>query len=160
MTNAADVARFWSKVDRRADEECWPWLASRSRYGYGQFHFAQEGRRVNRCAHRVAYALTNGECPPLLDHTCHNRACVNPSHLRPATNKQNMENVIAPNKNNRNGSGYRGVYRQGNRWVAMVKHNYKAHYFGRYSTPEAAHEAVVAGRKSLFTFNDHDRAVN
>ena len=33
------AASFWPKVDRRADGECWPWLATVNRKGYGQVEF-------------------------------------------------------------------------------------------------------------------------
>ena len=44
--------------------------------------------------HRVAYELANSPIPPglLVDHICHNTLCVEPSHLRLVTRKQNMEN--------------------------------------------------------------------
>lgn len=29
-------ARFWSKVQRGADNECWPWTGCRTPHGYGQ----------------------------------------------------------------------------------------------------------------------------
>lgn len=30
------VERFWSKVDRRGDDDCWEWTASRFPEGYGR----------------------------------------------------------------------------------------------------------------------------
>jgi hypothetical protein len=46
-----DEARFWSHVDRRGPEECWPWTAGTDRWGYGQFRV--EGRIWP--AHRWGY---------------------------------------------------------------------------------------------------------
>lgn len=42
-------------------------------------------------AHRVAYAVFNGEIPTglTIDHTCYNTLCVNPAHLDLVTNKEN-----------------------------------------------------------------------
>jgi len=45
--------RFWSHVDLRTDEECWPWTASRHPDGYGQFVVGASPVG----AHRIAYAL-------------------------------------------------------------------------------------------------------
>lgn len=33
LIDESDVKRFWSKVDKKSDEECWPWLAGGSGSG-------------------------------------------------------------------------------------------------------------------------------
>lgn len=80
--------RFWPKVDRRGPDECWPWLATLDRYGYGTFH---DGRRLTG-AHRMAYELLRGPIPDglELDHLCRTRGCVNPAHLEAVTHRENM----------------------------------------------------------------------
>jgi transposase-like protein len=68
-----DEARFWSKVDRGADDECWPWTGSLNGGGYGIF---SAGDRIFG-AHRWAYEHFIGDLPadrPFLDHVCHSRA--------------------------------------------------------------------------------------
>lgn len=79
--------RFWPKVDRRGDNECWPFLAYLNRDGYGQFH--GEGEVL---AHRFAYRVLVGPIPEglTLDHLCFNKACVNPAHLEPVTINENL----------------------------------------------------------------------
>lgn len=79
--------RFWSKVDKRGPDECWPWMAS-LRLGYGQFY--RDGRPRN--AHRTAYELQVGPIPEglTIDHLCRNRACQNARHLEPVTNEENI----------------------------------------------------------------------
>lgn len=43
-------------------------------------------------SHRVAYALTYGQPDPkaVLDHVCRIHGCVNPHHLDPVTNAENV----------------------------------------------------------------------
>ena len=77
---------FWDKVDKSQD--CWTWLGSLFKTGYGQFW---NGEKVVR-AHRYSYELLKGEIPKglQLDHLCRNRYCVNPKHLEPVTNRENV----------------------------------------------------------------------
>lgn len=82
--DATVAAEFWSKVTRGQDDECWQWTGLRHNpHGYGQWY---RGRKFY-VAHRLAYELTHGPVPPRthLFHTCNNRSCVNPSHLRVVT---------------------------------------------------------------------------
>lgn len=84
----AHAERFWEKVDVRGPDECWPWLAAVNRYGYGKFQL----RGHDRKAHRVAYELVVGFIPDglTIDHLCRERACCNPSHMEPVTNRENV----------------------------------------------------------------------
>lgn len=78
-TDAVD--RFWSKVDRRGDDECWPWLGGVDRDGYGYF---KVGGRMWR-AQRYVFNLAHPDAPigddEMTRHTCDNPPCVNPRHL-------------------------------------------------------------------------------
>src|SRR5690242_3566129 len=92
--------KFWDRVDRRGDDECWPWIGSGNGHGYGcAWH---EGR--NLIARRLSYELLVGPIPEgmTVDHECHNRGescaggetcphrmCVNPRHLIPRTSGDN-----------------------------------------------------------------------
>lgn len=144
--------RFWAKVERT--EGCWNWTAG-TVTGYGK-HKAAGGHVL---AHRFAYELLVGPIPDemQIDHRCHNRRCVNPDHLRLATNKQNVENHQGARVDSQ--SGIRGVtwHSQSQLWRAIVKHNgtVVTRYF---HTREDAAEAVIAIRNELHSFNDRDRS--
>jgi len=90
---SGNVAAFWSNV-RRSDG-CWEWTAGKTAAGYGNLRLP--GGR-NGYAHRVAYELSLGEIPvgKVLDHLCRNRACVNPTHLEPVDQRENVMRGAVP----------------------------------------------------------------
>lgn len=67
---------------------CWLWQKARDYDGYGQGWI----RGTSRKAHRLAYEEWRGEVPAglQLDHLCRVRHCVNPDHLEPVTNIENI----------------------------------------------------------------------
>ena len=153
MISAHHVETFWSRVDKSTSSPCWAWAGSRYPRGYGRFHIGQRAFR----AHRVAYEISNGPIPDglLIDHICHNRLCVNPEHLRLATNKQNLENIGVV----RSSSGYLGVtwHRRLHRWQAAVTSNGVKHHVGYFDNAADAGRAAAEARVRLFTHNALDR---
>jgi hypothetical protein len=71
---------------------CWEWHGAK-RTGYGLVHF--EGRVQS--VHRLSYEALVGPIPAglQLDHLCRNRACYNPAHLEPVTNRENKRRGTA-----------------------------------------------------------------
>jgi hypothetical protein len=94
--SAADLTRFWSKVEKTST--CWLWTAGTCR-GYGHFHASRSvGGRTLR-AHRVAYELLRDPIPEgmHLDHLCRVRGCVNPDHLEVVTGATNtLRGISSP----------------------------------------------------------------
>lgn len=77
-------------ISRRTPSEdgCWLWLGVINRDGYGTL--THDGRTW--LAHRLAYFAFKGEIPAglVMDHLCRTRACVNPDHLEPVSDRVNI----------------------------------------------------------------------
>lgn len=83
LTREQLYAQFLEKVEKAADG-CWLWTGTKYSNGYGQFK--------RQIAHRYSYRYAKGEIPDglCLDHLCRNKACVNPDHLEPVTQGENL----------------------------------------------------------------------
>lgn len=88
--------RFDAKVNKGAPNGCWLWTASIGADGYARFVFNGKVKH----AHRVSMILAGHDVPADMDvdHcVCRIRHCVNPAHLRVATQAQNaLENNESP----------------------------------------------------------------
>jgi hypothetical protein len=149
MTNV--TMKFWAQVEKT--ETCWNWTGSRTNNGYGRYGFGYK----QVAAHRYSYEMAGEVIPEgmFIDHTCSNRLCVRPDHLRLATRKQNSEHLTGAYKNSK--TGVRGVMERNGRYRACIRHNGKLKYLGTYDTIEEADAVATAARLELFTHNDRDR---
>lgn len=93
--DATDLAdRFFAMVN--ADGPCWEWQGATMERGYGVFNLGQGcGTEL---AHRFAYQTLVGDIPDglQLDHLCRNPPCVDPDHLEPVTQRDNMMRGYGP----------------------------------------------------------------
>lgn len=86
----SDVLRF-QKYVKVSESGCHEWIGSLDAYGYGQLNI---NRRPAK-AHRIAWELANGPVPEGMSilHRCDNPQCVNPEHLFPGTQSDNMKDA-------------------------------------------------------------------
>lgn len=94
---------FWRRVDRREPDECWEWLRAKTKAGYGNVHIPVpwSSTPVTIAAHRLSWVIAHRELIPdgmEIDHTCHNKACVNPAHLDLVTRLVNMRRQRRENR--------------------------------------------------------------
>mgnify|MGYP003292883006 CR=1 FL=1 len=92
-TESALVAAL-APVEIDDETGCWNWQGTVLRTGYGFVYFHKEKWLV----HRLSWTLTHGPIPDRLtiDHLCRNRRCVNPEHLEPVTNRENILRGMSP----------------------------------------------------------------
>jgi len=86
----AGWVEFWGLVDRRGEDECWPWKGY-TNMGYGTFYYKGEAYK----AHRVVYTKEVGPIDPglTIDHVyrrgCRLKTCCNWKHMEPVTQRVN-----------------------------------------------------------------------
>lgn len=84
--------RFWSKVDIRGEDECWPWEGkSVDKEGRGRFKFFL-GPHSMINSQRAAWFCCYGELPSEVHvlHSCDHPPCCNPKHLFTGSHADNM----------------------------------------------------------------------
>lgn len=88
-----DLARYWSYVDKRGPDDCWPWTGT-TRHGYGRLKV--NGHMVGATRYFVAVVL--GE-PLAADedvcHHCDNPPCQNRRHMFISDAEGNMRDCVA-----------------------------------------------------------------
>lgn len=98
--------------------------------------------------HRVVWAICTGEWPKdQLDHIDGDRASIRIENLREASQVQNMGNRKL-NKNNT--TGYKGVSRNGGRYMAQSQEDGKHVHLGYFATAQEAHAAYSEYAKARF----------
>lgn len=126
-------------------DSCWLWTGPCNQKDYGQLYLGRDantGSQRHVVAHRWAFEQDRGRAVregKVLDHTCFNRKCVNPGHLREVSNQFNTFRRKGPNPNS--STGVRNVYKMSDAnkgYFVRVKFDGKAHYGGTFATVEQA----------------------
>lgn len=82
-----------SKIMPEPNSGCWLWLASVDAANYGMVRVGRHPNfRDHAPAHRFIYEFYNGPVSEnlVIDHLCRNTFCVNPNHLEPVTEQENI----------------------------------------------------------------------
>lgn len=90
LLNEIQERNFFAKLDVG---DCWEWTGYRMPSGHGMLTLYNKGY----LAHRVAWEHLVGPIPEgmQLDHLCRNPRCVNPDHLEPVTQQENIRRGAA-----------------------------------------------------------------
>lgn len=92
--DASAVSRFWSRVIKTSDEECWQWTGAIGNRGYGSLTVTSGGRKSKEGAHRFSFRLHFGWAGVVVMHKCDNPLCVNPKHLICGTHQDNQRDKV------------------------------------------------------------------
>ncbi len=102
MHTDSDRRRFWARV-RKSASGCWEWTGGRrgGRPGaeYGAFSLGK--RSIG--AHRFAWEIEHGQIAVglVVRHTCDNPKCVRIDHLQLGTNRDNIDDMLAKQRQRR-----------------------------------------------------------
>lgn len=97
--------RFWAKVAKRKPSQCWLWTGATNERGYGVMRPAGQRSGPPLKVHRYSAELAGMDIVgKFVLHSCDNPPCVNPSHLRPGTNSENVRDMVS---RHRHGFGHR-----------------------------------------------------
>ena len=110
--NDAIVADSLEEFMTKITDPCHIWQGQKHKQSYGAFtiYSKEYKQKFTVKAHRFAYALAYGfnSLPEgveggnkrfVINHLCHNKACVNPAHLEVITNKENVSKEKRKPKN-------------------------------------------------------------
>ena len=89
------MRRFWRRVDVKDQDDCWLWTGGGSST-YGSFYVYYHGHQKAVQANRFSYMICKGPIPDgkVILHSCDNKTCANPNHLRAGTMKENVAEAI------------------------------------------------------------------
>ena len=124
-------------------------------YLYVYLTHPETGAKTPIPVHHIVHFMTSGEvCSPgqVVDHKDGNPTNNRPTNLRCVSQKENLQNR---GMNSNNTSGYRGVTKHRDAYLAQIRVDGVLRNLGRYSTPELAHAAYTGAARLLGFSNRH-----
>ena len=121
----APYRRFLRGYTPDLETGCWNWLGVTGANGYGQIKVF--GKMVS--VHRFSFELHHGPIGEGMEilHSCDNKKCVNPDHIKQGTHKENMGEAADRGR---------------------MPHGKDHHMFGRSNPrPKQANSVIVLGKR-------------
>jgi hypothetical protein len=111
------IKRFWSMVDVRGPDDCWPWKGVLGKEGYGRCR--RDGK--TSLSHRLAYKLHYGSIDESLQvyHKCDNRPCCNPKHLFQGTALDNRKDCVGKGRHQHGATHHAAKLNED--WVRFIR---------------------------------------
>lgn len=82
-------------ANTKMNNGCLEWQGHVTTAGYG-FVGSHKGKHTEQrsgLVHRRVYTLVTGDSPTVVMHTCDNRKCINPKHLKGGTQRDNIKDA-------------------------------------------------------------------
>ena len=89
-----------SRFDKNYDktDNCWNYKSRLNKEGYGHISINIAKKEHVLRAHRFSWMIANQQDwpadKPVARHICNNPACVNPAHIIPGTQQENVQDMI------------------------------------------------------------------
>lgn len=126
----------------------------RTKDGYWQIRFDKQ----SYYAHRIVWLFHTGAWPShQIDHCDGDRLNNRATNLRLATHAENAQNRVAYRTNK---SGYLGVCKSGNHYLAQIQVNGQHRVLGKRATPADAYELYLAAKSELHSFQPSPRSTD
>lgn len=99
-------------------------------------------------AHRLAWIVCHGALTEVdIDHRDGDKSNNRIANLRNVEHKTNIQNVKKPQANNK--TGFLGVSKHGDRFIAAIGSEGKTKHLGIFATPEEAHTVYIQAKRKL-----------
>jgi len=107
---------FYRQQEKK-DNGCWDWTGVQNNIGYGFIGFRhidpgtgepQKGPGGMMTTHRLAFMIEHNRLPTQrnVNHTCHNKLCLNPAHLQEGTQREKLDAMV---RDGITGTNVRGI---------------------------------------------------
>jgi hypothetical protein len=160
-----DVERFWAKVDRnKGSEVCWPWKAAISNKGYGVFTVKYDGDKIykNISASRFSLILKTSTIGEAALHSCDNRRCCNPEHLRWGDSADNSRDAVVRKRmhfGNRHGTHMCPESVPSGRKHWNVGGKTQSRCTGRFATKDGASSRLITANGKTMSLSEWARFI-